>query len=176
MTARVFPCLAVAVLLTGVGPAQAHRFFVSLAQTELNLETRRLEVALRLDEHNLEDALRLLHGDDYRLQPDAASEAATRRYIEDNFTLLSSGGDSSKIHWLGWEYAQGPIWVYFEISVPDDDSGVRMRDTLFFEVSDEQVNTVNIKDAAGTRTLTFTRSNPEALYWSTDSLVCPNIS
>jgi hypothetical protein len=156
--------MVIVVLVTGAAPSQAHRFFVSLAQTELNPETQRLEVALRLDEHNLEDALRFLLGDDYRLQPDAASETAIRRYIEDNFTLQTSGGDPSKLYWLGWEYTQGPIWVYFEILVPGDDHDMRMRNTLFFEVADEQVNTVKIKDATGTRTLTFTRSNPEAPF------------
>ena len=61
-------------LVACCAPALAHRFYTTLAEAHVDGDRGMIEVALRVDDHNLEDALRLQRGRGYVLNVDGPGE------------------------------------------------------------------------------------------------------
>ncbi|MEM7245487.1 MAG: DUF6702 family protein [Acidobacteriota bacterium] len=135
--------------------AEAHRFHASFAEAEHDAERRSLEVALRVEDHDLEDALRLRHGREYELTAGPVGERMARAYVEEHFILARPGGQPLELEWVGWDWSRGSTWLYFEYPLSGDPGDLHLTNTLFLELSREQVNTVNVRVGKALHTLTF---------------------
>ncbi len=71
-----------------ISPAHAnHPFHVSTAEVEFNVETKRLEVALKCQTTDLERALRLMAGKKIDIENDPKVDELLIRYVTENFYL-----------------------------------------------------------------------------------------
>lgn len=149
------PALAVAAAV-GLVPARAlaHPNHATLAVAELNPKTGRLEVALKVDPDDLERAIR--KATDSKIRPeDPAAEAHVEAYIRERFAVRPPAGKSDRprrLKWVGMDVKVDEAWLYFEIPI----RGIwrlRITNTVFFDLEDGQVNTLNLRD--GDTRLTF---------------------
>lgn len=136
------------------GRALAHPNHATLAVAELNPETGRLEVALRVDPDDLERAIR--KATDSTIRPeDPAAEAHVEAYVRERFVIRPPAGKSVRprpLKWVGMEVKVDVAWLYFEIPI----RGIwrlRITNSVFFDLEDGQVNTLNLSD--GDTRLTF---------------------
>jgi hypothetical protein len=154
--------LPATVLILGLllaAPAWAHRFFVSLAEAEYDADRGAIEVSLRVDDHNLEAALALRFGREYRLRGNSVGERDARDYVADHFVIATADGRMLDLEWVGWEWSPGMAWLHFEYPFSGDPSKLKLNNSIFLELSDQQVNTVNVRSGGSRHTLTFGRKS-----------------
>lgn len=135
----------------------AHPFHVSVAMAEWNTESGTLEVALRCQPIDLEDAVNL--GDGKRIELEKA-EKQVRAYVCDVIQVTTSDDQLVKPIWVGMELADAFVWVYFEIPLKDGPTGATLTNRLFFGQLEDQVNLVTIKDGKQKRSFSFTPDVP----------------
>jgi hypothetical protein len=143
------------VAAAGAHPALAHRFHASLAEVEYNSRERRVEIAVRLFVEDFEEALGKASGRRVRLDatPDVADLGAA--YLRERLTITGPDGRALELKWVGMEPKVDEAWVYLEAQSADGLAGATVSDRVFFELFDDQVNTVNLKDGARRTTVVF---------------------
>jgi hypothetical protein len=149
-------CLAAA---NPTRPSQAHEFHVSLAEMEWNAEFGNFEVAIRLAPEDLEHALATRTGQALRLSSTAGVDSLLADYVADHFVITGPDGPARAPVWVGKEVSSRAAWLYLEYPAPEL-RGLRLRNTLLFELDETQVNTVNIRAGESRFSLVFTRNTP----------------
>ena len=147
----------------------AHRFHVSLAQADYNPKTGSLEVALRVNPFDLEDALTRAHGSKVDLDRTPDVDEHIVRYLRERFTLTSPDGERARFEWVGKEDFTLEMWLYFELRVdapagsrPKDLAGHTVSNRLFFELHPEQTNSVTYGRGKSRKSLRFTSAQRSA--------------
>lgn len=131
----------------------AHKYYVSLAQAEYNDQTKTLEIAVRVFADDLE--LALTRAEKRAVYLDKTTDVSTLilAYLQTRFEIQNGKGETQKFKWIGIETKVDAVWIYIETPMPEGLTGARARNTLFFELYPEQLNTVNFK--AGTKRFDF---------------------
>ncbi len=143
--------------------AGAHPHHATLAMAELNRDTGKLEVALKVDPDDLERAIRKATRTKIRPE-DPEAEAHVEAYLRERFVVRPPEGKSDRprpLQWVGMEVSVAEAWLYFEIPV----RGIwrlRIRNTVFFDLEDGQVNTLNLRDGEDRLTLVTSPDRPQA--------------
>lgn len=153
--------------VVGAATGAAHPFHVTLAEAEYNVESGRLEVALRIyNPADLERVLGLIAGHRVDLEATPGVDRLIRDYLERQFVVESPDGRPAGLTWVGKEVDLKTAWLYFEVDLPDGPEGVAFRDRLLFEVEPDQVNTINFRSGDRRGTLRFTRDRDrQVLRW-----------
>lgn len=145
-------------LLLSAMSAQAvppHTFHTSLMQLEYNAEEQTVEVALQVFVHDLENMLSQRSGKQVRLDKTPEAAALTLAYLNEAVRLKNREGQAKAFTWVGMEPSADAVWLYFETKMPEGLEGAQLRDRLFFEMLDDQVNLVHIKYAGKKADLVF---------------------
>lgn len=154
---------ALVLLLSGtyLSLAQAHPFHVSVAEAEWNREKSQLEVAIRIDANDLEQALRKQFGTGMVLE-DPETEARLEGYVRQNWQTRTADGAAVRLVWVGFEIEDQTAWIYFAVPLPDGWKGSTVTHRLLLEEVSEQSNLLILREAArGTCcTLRFHREQP----------------
>jgi hypothetical protein len=152
--------LATAVALSVLlGTASAHPFHVSLAEAEFNQESGNLEVALRVHPSDLELALR-----DQELRPvdldrSKGIDRMVSKYLDAHFQIRDEAGKKLTCKWVGMEVTVKEAWLYFEVPVKHGETTFQITQAFFFELIEDQINTINFKQGKRIRSLSFTRDS-----------------
>ena len=131
------------VLLWALGSAWAHPFHISSAEVEYDPKTDRLQVSLKVQALDIEQALSQLASQRIKLEQADADELLVD-YISGHFYLALQGasaeqaasnlessleeplpslqGSRSRVHWLGRELKGAWLWLYFELEIPQPDA------------------------------------------------------
>ncbi len=146
---RIYPyhqSLVVSAVLLALlaSPAQAHKFYVSNAQMEYNPKTKSLEIIIRVFTDDLEMALLRHHRQTVRLDQKEAG-TLTLAYLKDRFEIKGRNRLPKKLKWVGLEVKGDSAWLYVEVSAPEGAQALQLRNRLFFELFEEQVNLVNTR-------------------------------
>ncbi len=131
-------------------PASAHKIHVSVTQFEYNKSNQRVEIALRVFSDDLENALSKHAGRAIKLIP---SDPAKNRelgdlvvsYLADSFELKNKTGKVVRLNWDGMEGQTDVHWIYLEARAPSGLEGFQLRNRIFFDLFDDQVNIVNTR-------------------------------
>jgi hypothetical protein len=134
--------LVMALAMAGAAPAWAHRFHVGIAEVSFNARTGSLEVVHTYMAHDVEALLATLHQRQFDMST-PADQALFRQYLERQF-WINGAGKRVPLKWLGM--------------TADTEN---IHHAVLADFLPDQVNTVNIKDGATTRTLTFDRAHLE---------------
>ena len=139
--------------------ALVHKFHESLAQLDYNAESRSVEMTFRLFADDLENALSKRSGKTFRLDrtPDAAAQ--TLAYIKERFELKNGEGEIKPLTWVGMEAKVDTVWVYVEAQMAEGLKGAEVRNRIFFELFDDQVNRVHIRYDGGKTDLVYKRGD-----------------
>lgn len=154
--------------------ARAHPLHTAHADLELNRDTRRLEIAVRLIADDLLAALNTGRATplSYEKTPAAELDAALVRYVTTHLALTPAGASAPvSLAWVGREFdAEGPhqrLWIYLETPWPGELAGARVRFAVLLDAFARQENTVRLRDGRRDVTLAFdaerdTRTVPAA--------------
>lgn len=148
--------VCVALLPQRAAAAAAHTFHTSLMSLEYNHQEQLLEISLQVYTHDLETILtRRAAGKEVRLDktPDAATLIFA--YLKDSITLKNGAGETKSLSWVGMEAQADRVWLYFEAKMPEGLIGAQLRNRLFFELLEDQLNLVHLKDEDKKNDLTF---------------------
>ena len=141
--------------------AEAHKFHASLAEIDYDVTERTVQVSARVFADDLEDALTRRAGHPIRLEVAPEAERLVFEYVKASLTIEDAGGRALALSWVGMEVRVDEVWIFVEAKAPDgfEDAAIGYR--VFFELFDDQVNTVNVRDGGKRSTLVFRRGEGE---------------
>lgn len=161
------------ITLGGTGLAGAHPFHISTAEVEFDAQTDRLQVSLKLQAIDLEQALARLTGKRIVIEQAEAAERITELldrsfYLTTEASVATQARESqrSKVQWVGHELEGAWLWLYFELELPPQREGLRLFNTILFETNDSQINTVSVRHGNQRATLKLTPKQPSAKFAS----------
>jgi hypothetical protein len=126
---------------------------VAMSLVEINPRTSRLEVTHTLYAHDLEGAL-LAGAVSLSWLESAAGQQALRAYCLQQFTLTNQAGRLIALSFVGAELRGDVINVYFD-APRYNGASVIVDSNLLQDVSDSQVNQVNVRARGKTVSATF---------------------
>jgi hypothetical protein len=166
--------------------ALAHPFHTTTAEIEINSQTGRYEVTLKVLAADLEEALtsqqsaanspgKRSHID---LQATPQIERLITAYVNQHFyiTRHQPSADASvetqaaaeptpksTMRWVGFEVQKAWAWVYFEIDPVGTGPELRLTNTVLCEMNAGQINTCVLRDQAQKTSLKTSAQNPTAV-------------
>jgi hypothetical protein len=153
--------VACALTLPRVVPtASAHKFHTSFTEANYNAEERLLEITLRTFPDDLELMLRKRNGKkSVRLDRKKESEPLLIAYLQETFHLKDARGETVKLSWVGMDAGVDSAWLYFEARMPEGFAGAQLRNHFLFDLYEDQINLVNVKQGGRKRALTFKKGD-----------------
>ncbi|WP_332876154.1 DUF6702 family protein [Massilia sp. S19_KUP03_FR1] len=151
--------LLLALALCCAAPAWAHRFHVGIAEISYNERTGSTEVVHTYMSHDVEALLSNLYQRQFDMG-DPDDQAVFRQYVEKQF-WLTGGGKRLPLTWVGMTADTENITVFQELPATPLAQVTAIHHAVMSDFLSDQVNTVNIKDGASARTLTFDRNHPD---------------
>lgn len=152
-------CLVGLVCAGLLGPAQAHPRHSSLADAAYNAKTRSLEVVLRVEANDLEEAVQARGG---VKRPLELAEAQVIAWLKDGLVLRRPDGKPAPLKWVGMQVQGASAELFFEFDLPAGPLGVTVEHRLFFREAAQQINQLNVSAEGLQTTLLFTAASPRA--------------
>ena len=150
--------LSVLLLLSVTFTAFAHKFHLGFTQIEYNAQSKSAEITIRVFADDLENALSQRSGKSIKLEhKDAAALIAA--YVRETFELKGRNGQVKKLTWIGLEPKADVAFLYAKAKMPEGIAGVQLRQRMFFELFEDQVNQVLLKSSNGLSSLEFKRGD-----------------
>ncbi len=137
-------------------PAAAHKFHVSFTQIEYNAAAKTAEITVRVFANDLEAALSQRRGKAVKLDHKDAP-ALIAMYLRETVELKGSRGQVKKLTWIGMEPKADVALLYVEAKLPEGLAGTQLRQRVFFELFEDQVNQVLLKAANHKTSVEFKR-------------------
>jgi len=138
-----------AALVLAASSLHAHSLHQSSAEAEYNAKTKKLEVSLTVFINDLETALIRQSERQMRLDstPAAEFDAQILAYLSQTFVVTSSSGKTAEIEWVGRQIdeetkksSDPTVTLFFQLSLPDDLKGKKLKNAVFCELFKDQVN------------------------------------
>lgn len=125
--------------------APAHTFHTSLMQVEYNEKEQLVEISLQVFTHDLENVLSRRSGKNVRLDKTPQAPQLTLAYLNETINLKNRDGQVKTLSWVGMEPQADAVWLYVETKMSEGLDGAQVRNRIFFDLLDDQVNLVHIK-------------------------------
>ncbi|HEY9401860.1 MAG TPA: DUF6702 family protein [Pyrinomonadaceae bacterium] len=138
-----------------VPAAAAHKFHTSFTEVDYNAPQRSLQITLRTFPDDLENVLSRRSGKAVRLDRKKETEPLLVAYLQETFQLKNAKGEMVKLAWVGMDAGVDSAWLYFEAHLPEGSAGVQLRNQFMFDLYDDQINLVNVKQDGKKHALTF---------------------
>ena len=133
-----------------------HKVHVSVSQLEYNQKAQSVEIVLRVYADDLENALSQHAKRQIKLDPATANKdkrvaETVMAYLRDSFQLKDKAGRAVRLNWVGMEWQTDMYWLYVEGKMPAVPAnsnaleGAQLKNKVFNELFDDQVNIVNAK-------------------------------
>jgi hypothetical protein len=149
-----FASLLCSFLVVSAMPAKSHIHHVSMTEMHCQKSTSTCEIALQVPIEATEAQLSLLAGKRVSVEDPASFKKAVFKYIQARFVIRNQSKKVTPLRWIGTEPEMHDSWIYLEATI-DDLQAVTLENTLFFDVSKKQVNTVNLYENGSARPRTF---------------------
>ena len=151
------PCalLMAAALFAFATAASAHRYHLGITDISYNAKTGSTEIVHTYMAHDIEGLLGNLYQRQFDLsQPE--DEAVLRKYVEKRFAVLGPDKRPLAVRWVGVSAGPQSVLVYQEVENTPLAAAASIEDAVLIDFLPDQVNTVNLNEAGGVRSLTFT--------------------
>ncbi|HKQ76418.1 MAG TPA: DUF6702 family protein [Blastocatellia bacterium] len=128
----------------------SHKIHVSVTYLEFNQPKQTVEIVVRVFTDDLENALsqrakRTVKIDPANADKDRRVGDLVMAYLRSNFELKNKAGRPVTLSWNGVEGQVDMFWLYVKGRMPGGLDGAQIRNKLFCELFDDQVNIVNAK-------------------------------
>jgi hypothetical protein len=137
------------VCLVFANPVSGHEQKAALTRIVFNPNTDNLEVMHRFFLHDAEHAARQLFGESINMIESAEDRELFASYVRNRFsiTAISNSGEETvlKLNYVGQETDRRFVWIYQEISAPDDVIAMTIFNTVLRDVWSDQSNLINIE-------------------------------
>ena len=147
--------LVVLVALVACVPVSAHKFHASLAEVDYNAKSGSAEIAIRMFVDDLEDAVSRSAGRRVRIDTTADFDRYALAYVQSALKITDRDGHELQLAWVGKDASVDEVWVYVEAPAPSGLDGARLSNKIFFDLFDDQVNTVIVKRNGAKSTVVF---------------------
>ncbi|WP_395749936.1 DUF6702 family protein [Prosthecobacter sp.] len=163
--------------LAGV-PLHAHAVHTSTAEAEYNAETKRLEVSLTVFVSDLQLALVRQSEREMKIDqtPAAEFDAQIQAYLAKTFVVTDAAGRAGKIRWVGREMEKESeksgdpaVVLFFEVEVPGGVEGAAVRDAVFCDLFEDQINLLNLMILSTKVEMQFKRGDESKKIDATDA-------
>ncbi len=149
--------LLAALIVPSVTAAPVHTFHTSLMQAEFNEKSKSLEIAIQVFSHDLETVLSKRAGKRVRLDKSSDAPALVLAYLSEAVNIRNREGQVKAFTWVGMEAQADAVWIYIESKMPEGLEGAQIRNRIFFDLLDDQVNRVHLKYEGKKADLVFKR-------------------
>lgn len=131
-----------------------HKIHVSVTNIEFSQPKQMVEIVIRVFTDDLENALSRRTKQAVKIDPATANKdrqfiESAMAYLRGNFELKNKAGRLVALYWNGIEAQPGPqadmMWIFIKGRMPGGLDGAQMRNKIFCELFDDQVNIVNAK-------------------------------
>src|SRR6266850_7193730 len=141
----LFAPAAVFVFAVSIFAYPVHTFHTSLMQVEYNDSEQLVEISLQVFTHDLENILSRRSGNNVRLDKTPNASQLALAYLNESINLKNRDGKVKSLSWVGMEPEADAVWIYVETKMPEGLEGEEIRNRLFFQLFDDQINLVHIK-------------------------------
>jgi hypothetical protein len=150
--------LSLFVCITFAPEALAHKYHTSVTRLEYNAEERSAEITIQTFADDLEDILSKRAGKSVRLDASKDVERLAFDYVRSVIELKSRNG-SSELQWVGMEVKGSTVWLYVLAKMPEGLAKASVRNSLLFDLFEDQVNIVNVWYGEKKTSLVFKRGD-----------------
>lgn len=135
-------------LVSTVAGLSFHKLHLSVTQIEYNQKSQVAEIALRVFADDLENALSRHTKRSIKIDPatdgkDKKLGAAVIAYLRGAFQLKTSTGRMVTLNWVRLEWQNDMQWLHVEGKLPGGLEGAQLRNKVFNELFEDQVNILN---------------------------------
>jgi hypothetical protein len=128
----------------------SHKIHVSVTHLEFNQPKQTVEIVIRVFTDDLENALSQRAKRQVKLDPVTAGKdrlvgELVMAYLRSALELRDKTGRPVILTWSGIEGQMDMFWIYVKGRMPGGLEGAQMRNKIFCELFDDQVNIVNTK-------------------------------
>jgi len=125
-----------------------HKFHVSVSQVEYDRVRQTSRIMIRVFADDLQTAVSQHVGRTLRIQGapitnDREIGGLIHSYVRDRLELRTRDGRAVSLNWAGLEAQSDVVWLYVEGRTPGGLAGAQLRNRLFCELYEDQVNIVN---------------------------------
>ena len=160
MNLRFLKFLSVSMLMSMSMVAHAHRFHFGITDISYNTRTKSTEIVHTYMAHDIEALLTNLYQRQFDLT-DPEDQQVLRKYVEQQFRIQGPDRQPLQPRWVGMTIDSQSVVIYQELEQTPLSQAATIRHGVLADFLPDQVNTVNLNEAGGTRSLTFTRQAPE---------------
>ena len=142
-----------------------HEYYVGLTEVKFNPDKERLEIISRLFYDDFENVLKARYGKDLVLRPAKQSkdiEAYIKLYF-DKKLRFETGDQTHKLSYLGYEFEDDRIHIYFKINQIKNFNTLNIQNLLLTDVIEDQKNIVHCFKLNQKESVLLTRDKPEAV-------------
>ena len=128
----------------------SHKIHVSVTSLEFNQPRQMVEIVIRVFSDDLENALSRRAERTVKIDPATAGKdrqvvEQVMAYLRSNFELKNKAGRPVALSWNGIEGQPDMFWIFVKGRAPGGLEGAQLRNKIFCELFDDQVNIVNAK-------------------------------
>lgn len=127
--------------------AAVHDFHVSITKIDLNPESKKLEIMIKLFTDDLSEALNQKYGTNFMLgtasEPPNANDRL-KEYVNGQFSI-SVNGKPVELNYLGKQQEDDATWVYIESERVGKIRSMAVSNPLLTDLFDDQANLINVK-------------------------------
>ncbi|MBS3737600.1 DUF6702 family protein [Mesohalobacter halotolerans] len=142
-----------------------HEYYVGLTEVKFNPDKERLEIISRLFYDDFENVLKARYGKDLKLRPVKQSkdiEAYIKLYF-DKKLRFKTGDQTHKLSYLGYEFEDDRIHIYFKINHIKNFNTLNIQNLLLTDVIEDQKNIVHCFKLNQKESVLLTRDKSEAV-------------
>lgn len=127
-----------------------HKIHVSVTNLEFNQPRQTVNIVIRVFTDDLENALSRRAEHAVKIDPATAKKdrqvvELIMAYLRSNFELKNRAGRPVALSWDGVEGPPDMFWIFVKGRSPGGLEGAQLRNKIFCELFDDQVNIVNAK-------------------------------
>lgn len=141
-----------AIALAGVRTAVAHDLHSTVTELTYAPETKAVRVSIRLFADDFDRAVE-------RMRAQGVEGDPVLRYLGASFRLKQRGGDWVPLQWCGARRAGDLYWITLRGTAPNGLQGGAIWNSLLFELFEDQVNIVQVRNGGSRRSMVFTRGD-----------------
>ena len=142
-----------------------HEYYVGLTEVKFNPDKERLEIISRLFHDDFENVLKARYGKDLVLKPTKQTidiETYIKLYFDKKLTL-KTGDQKHKLSYLGYEFEDDRIHIFFKIKNIQNFNSLDIQNLLLTDVIENQKNIVHCFKHNQKKSVLLTRYKSEAV-------------
>ncbi len=145
------------------GDGVGHPYHESYAEIEVGPGGADLEVALRADALEIQNALRARRDEIYELETPGV-ELALQRYLVETFLAKDDAAGWGTLEWVGHELEEQDLWCYFRLRFDGPVRSFSISHSVLFERNRYQRNLVQLLGPTASEARSFERGTPWARF------------